>query len=52
MVAKTNVMREIVRLLPKAFHFRRFPGSQRALLELKGWRIGKKVTVRQNSSAC
>ena len=52
LVAKTNVMREVVRLLPKAFHFRRFPGPQRALLELKGWRIGSEVTLRRHSASC
>ena len=36
-IVKVNVMREIVRLIPAAFHFRLFPGSARAMKELTDW---------------
>jgi len=52
LVAKTNVMREIVRLMPGAFHFRRFPDPQRAFLELNRWGIATKDAFRQHASPC
>ena len=36
-IIKVNVMREIVRLIPSVFHFRRFPGSSKAMKELNRW---------------
>jgi len=43
LVIKTNLMREVVRFAPQEFHFRRFPGSYRALSELSGWKIKLRV---------
>ena len=43
LVVRTNLMREVIRLAPQEFHFRRFPGSHRALSELSDWKIKLRV---------
>ncbi len=52
LVVKTNLMREVVRLLPGYFHFRRFPGSWRAFSELKGWRLDRINALHEHRLIC
>ncbi len=52
LVIKTNLMREVIRMMPETFHFRRFPGSLRALSELKDWSIKRKIRLRVGSFVC
>ena len=52
LVIKTNLMREVIRLAPQEFHFRRFPGSRRALSELSGWSIKRKIRLRAGRVVC
>ena len=52
LVIKTNLMREVIHLAPQEFHFRRFPGSHRALSELSGWSIKRKIRLRAGRVVC
>ena len=50
LVVKTNVMRELLRLLPDEFHFRCFRGSLRALSGLKGWNLKRENRLCLNKA--